>query len=132
MGNHSAYCFGKTIELGFEEVVPKVRAALQGQGFGILTEIDVQGKFREKLGVDFRPYLILGACNPQMAHRALSCEIDLGVMLPCNIVVYVNDVGHTAVMAMDPAGAMSVVANPALQVIAGEVRGLLVQALQSL
>ncbi len=132
MGNHSAYCFGKTLDLSFDEVVLKVRAALQGQGFGILTEIDVQAKFREKLGVDFRPYLILGACNPQMAHRALCCEIDLGVLLPCNVVIYLDDDGRVAVMAMDPAGAMSVIGNPALQVIAGEVRGLLVKALESL
>ncbi|WP_305042272.1 DUF302 domain-containing protein, partial [Geoalkalibacter sp.] len=109
MERETPYSFGRTVDLSFEEAVARVKEALGRQGFGILTEIDVTEKFKEKLGLDFRPYRILGACNPAMAHRALGVEIDLGVMLPCNVVVYTDDEGRTRVMAMDPEKAMRVV-----------------------
>ena len=123
------YGFGKTVENDFSSTVARVREALQEQGFGILSEIDVQAKLKEKIGVDFRPYLILGACNPRLAHRALSVERDLGLLLPCNVIVYGEDDGRTAVMAMDPVNAMGVVGNPEVAPIAAEVRGLLERAL---
>ena len=132
MEREKPYCFGKVVELPFEQAVDRVRQALAARGFGILTEIDVQAKFKEKLGAEFRPYLILGACNPRLAHRALSHEIDLGTLLPCNVVVYREEEGRTVVMAMDPVGAMQAVANPALEPLAGEVRDLLRQALAEL
>jgi len=132
MERETPYSFGRTVDLSFEEAVARVKEALGRQGFGILTEIDVTEKFKEKLGLDFRPYRILGACNPAMAHRALGVEIDLGVMLPCNVVVYTDDEGRTRVMAMDPEKAMRVVGNPDLPEIAGEVRRLLARALAEL
>jgi uncharacterized protein (DUF302 family) len=132
MEKKTPYCFGKTLDMPYQEAVAKVRAALAEQGFGILTEIDVRDKLKEKLDIDFRPYIILGACNPRMAHRALSVEINLGTLLPCNVVVYTDAEGRTTVMAMDPAGVLDVVANPAMNVIAQEVRSQLVAALESL
>ena len=123
------YGFGKTVESDFSSTVARVREALQEQGFGILSEIDVQAKLKEKIGVDFRPYLILGACNPPLAHRALSAERDLGLLLPCNVIVYGEDDGRTAVMAMDPVSTMGIVGNPEVAPIAREVRELLERAL---
>ncbi len=132
MEKKTPYCFGKTLDMPYAEAVEKVRAALAEQGFGILTEIDVRAKLKEKLDIDFHPYIILGACNPRMAHKALSVEINLGTLLPCNVVVYTDAEGRTTVMAMDPAGVLDVVANPAMSTIAQEVRGQLVAALESL
>lgn len=132
MEKKTPYCFGKTLDLPYPEAVSKVRAALAEQDFGILTEIDVRAKLKEKLDIDFRPYIILGACNPRMAHKALSVEIDLGTLLPCNVVVYTDPEGRTTVMAMDPAGVLDVVANPAMTTIAQEVRERLKAALESL
>jgi uncharacterized protein (DUF302 family) len=126
------YCFGRTVAAGYDETVPRVRKALQEEGFGILSEIDVRAKLKEKLQVDFRPYIILGACNPKLAHQALNTEIDLGTLLPCNVVVYVDDEGRTTVMAMDPATALGMVANPALEPIAAEVREKIARALEGL
>lgn len=126
------YCFGKTVALPFAQAVERVRQVLAAQGFGIMAEIDVQAKLREKLDVEFRPYLILGACNPRLAYQALSSEIDLGTLLPCNVVVYVDDEQRTVVMAMDPVGAMQAVVNPTLESLAGEVRTLLDKALAEL
>lgn len=132
MERQTPYSFGRTVDLGFEQAVAKIKDVLGRQGFGILTEIDVTAKFKEKLGIAFRPYRILGACNPTMAHRALGVEIDLGVMLPCNVVVYVDDEGLTRVMAMDPEKTMGVVGNPQLLENAAEVRRLLAAALAEL
>ncbi len=124
------YGFGKMVALPFAETVQRVRAALAEEGFGILTEIDVPAKLREKLGIEFRPYLILGACNPRLAHQALQVELNLGLLLPCNVVVYAEGEGRTAVMAMDPVAALSVVDNPAMAEIAGQVRALLASTLE--
>lgn len=132
MEKAGSYCFGRTLRLPFAETVNKVREALQEQGFGIMTEIDVKAKLEEKLGVDFRPYLILGACNPKLAHQALSAEINLGTLLPCNVVVYLDDAGRTTVMAMDPVSALGMIDNPAMQGIAEQVKELLARALESL
>ncbi|BCR03470.1 hypothetical protein DESUT3_05390 [Desulfuromonas versatilis] len=132
MAIQGSYFFGKTVPYPFDQTVARVKEALQEQGFGILTEIDVQDKLREKLGVSFRPYRILGACNPAMAHRALQAEINLGVLLPCNVVVYVGDDDRTQVVAMDPVGAMGMVGNPAMETLARQVKELLARALDNL
>jgi len=132
MQKETAYSFGKTVTLDHATALVKAREALMAQGFGILSEIDVQAKFREKLGIDYRPYVILGACKPPLAHQALSAEIELGVLLPCNVVVYVDDAGQTTVSAMDPVKAMQVIGNPAVAAIAGEVKALLSRALEQI
>ena len=107
------YFHARTIEGDFEAVVERTRAALQKHGFGVLTEIDVQATLKTKIGQDFRPYRILGACNPVMAHEALKMEPHVGVMLPCNVVVQQAD-GGVEVFAVDPAASMSAIDNPEL------------------
>ncbi len=107
------YFHARTIEGDFEAVVERTRAALQKHGFGVLTEIDVQATLKTKIGQDFRPYRILGACNPVMAHEALKMEPHVGVMLPCNVVVQQAD-GGVEVFAVDPASSMSAIDNPEL------------------
>lgn len=121
----------KTLTISFDEALTAVPEALKAEGFGILTEIDVQKTLDEKLKVPFRRYRILGACNPPLAHRALTAEIDAGVMLPCNVIVYEGDNGRAVVTAMDP---MQTLAreHPGLQLIAREVRGMLERVVEKL
>ncbi|HEY0601218.1 DUF302 domain-containing protein [Brevundimonas sp.] len=107
------YFHARTVEGEFEAVVERTRAALQKHGFGVLTEIDVQATLKAKIGQDFRPYRILGACNPVMAHEALKMEPHVGVMLPCNVVVQQADSG-VEVFAVDPASSMNAIDNPDL------------------
>jgi uncharacterized protein (DUF302 family) len=107
------YFTARTVEGDFEAVVERTRAALQKHGFGVLTEIDVQATLKTKIGQDFRPYRILGACNPVMAHEALKMEPHVGVMLPCNVVVQQID-GRVEVFAVDPAASMRAIDNPDL------------------
>ncbi len=109
-----SYYFAKIIEAPFDEVVAKTREALAREGFGVITEIDVRQVFRAKIGVDFRPYLILGACNPKMAHEALQVEDKIGTMLPCNVVLQDLGGGRTEVAAIDPVASMKAVGNPDL------------------
>ena len=120
----SGYTLSTTTDLGFAEAVARVRDELAAEGFGVLCEIDVQATLKEKLGVDGEPYLILGACNPPLAHRALEAEPDLGVLLPCNVVVY-ERAGRTRIAAVDPERMLSIVGNDALSPVAAEVRGRL-------
>lgn len=116
------YYLTKRIEGGdFAGTVERVREALAEEGFGVLTEIDVQATLREKLGEETDPYLILGACNPPLAHRAISAEPQIGVLLPCNVVVRQDDAA-VVVDAMDPESVMSVVESPGVGEIAAEVR----------
>lgn len=115
------YGFSKTVLGSFDEVEARVREALQKEGFGVLTEINVQATLKKKLDVDFRPYKILGACNPSFAHKALSAEAHIGLMLPCNVVVQQGDKG-IEVSAIDPIASMMAVKNDALGAIASEVR----------
>lgn len=115
------YAFGKTVDMSYDEAGRKVREELAKEGFGVLTEIDVKKKFAEKLQKDFRDYIILGACNPPLAYEALSREVDLGTLLPCNVVVYTRDDGKTAVMVMDPVAALSMIGNPEITEIADQV-----------
>ncbi len=112
------YGFSKIVDLGFQEAIEKVTEELQKEGFGILTEIDVQATLKKKLDVDFKPYKILGACNPPNAYKALQSEEQIGLMLPCNVIVYVNDDGKTVVAAVDPIASMQTVANSELNEVA--------------
>ena len=105
----------------FEETVARVREELKTEGFGVLCEIDVQATLHEKLGVDGEPYLILGACNPTLAHQALQAEPDLGVLLPCNVVVYERG-GETHISAIDPERMLSIVDNDQLRPVAADVK----------
>jgi len=107
------YFHARTVEGDFDAVLDRTRAALQKHGFGVLTEIDVQATLKAKIGQDFRPYRILGACNPVMAHEALKMEPHVGVMLPCNVVVQKID-GGVEVFAVDPAASMNAIDNPEL------------------
>ena len=122
------YAITTTVDLEFDETVARVRDELATEGFGILTEINVQATLEQKLGVHGEPYLILGACNPPLAHRGLEIEPDLGVLLPCNVVVRAD--GHQVrVSAMEPNAAMHLAANPALAPLAAEARERLERAL---
>lgn len=123
------YYFSRTIEGGFDEVVSRTREALKQEGFGIITEIDVQATLKSKIDVDFRPYLILGACNPAMAHEALQIEDKVGTMLPCNVVVQEGSDGQIEVAAIDPVASMRPIGNPALSEKAAEVAAKLRAAL---
>jgi uncharacterized protein (DUF302 family) len=116
----SAYGYSRTVDLPFPNAVARAREALQTEGFGVLCEIDIKEKLREKLGVDFEDYVILGACNPPLAHRALQQERALGLLLPCNVVVY-RENNRTVVSAIDAARMLSIVGNTGLEEIATEV-----------
>ena len=124
------YGISTAVELPYEEAVTRTREALAKEGFGVLTEIDVKATLQKKLGVDFRPYIILGACNPPLAHKALSAELDIGLLLPCNVVVYAADeAGKSVVAAMDPIEALALTGNESIRPLATEVRGRLERAL---
>ena len=120
----TSYTLTATTELGFSETTDRVREELKREGFGVLCEIDVQATMKAKLGVDGEPYTILGACNPPLAHRALQTEPELGVLLPCNVVVYVRN-GETHVAAVDAERMLSIVGNEELAPIAADVRARL-------
>lgn len=117
-----SYYFAKKLNAPFSEAVDRAVAALKARGFGVLTKIDVQSTMKEKIGADFRPYVILGACNPKMAHEALKAEDKIGTMLPCNVVVQEVD-GGTEVAAVDPVASMQAIQNASLASIAEKVRG---------
>jgi len=127
-----AYHFSKTLKLPFDNAIQHVTDALAEKGFGVLTVIDVRATMKKKLNIDFRPYTILGACNPQFAHKALQCEDKIGTMLPCNVVVQEVGNGQVEVSAVDPVASMAAVDNPKLASISGEVRDLLKQVVAGL
>ena len=127
-----SYYFSKTLATSFAEAVDRVTEELKKEGFGVLTEIDVKETLKKKLGVDFRPYKILGACNPPFAYQALQAEDKIGVMLPCNVILQEIAEGEVEVAAMDPVGAMQVVESPQLQEVAGQVRAKLVSVIDRL
>jgi uncharacterized protein (DUF302 family) len=121
-----AYGFGTTVAAPHAETIERTKAALKEQGFGVLTEIDVQATMKEKLGADFRPYAILGACNPPLAHRALSADLGVGLLLPCNVIVYDNGDGTSNVEALDPEAALGIVGgDPGLADVAREAKARL-------
>jgi len=126
-----AYYFAKTLDAPFDEAVERAIATLKQHGFGVLTRIDVRSTLKEKIGADFRPYVILGACNPRMAHQALQAEDKIGTMLPCNVIVQEQG-GKSEVAAVDPVASMQAIENPALAGIAMKVREELKAAIQSL
>jgi uncharacterized protein (DUF302 family) len=118
-------------QLGYADALARIPALLQEEGFGVLTRIDVKDTMKQKLGVDFRPYTILGACNPALAHRVLSAELAVGVMLPCNVVVYEDDAGEAVVLAIDPMQTMAA-GDARIEPVAREVRDRLARVLQRL
>ena len=128
----ATYYFTKTIEMPFDQAVEHVTEALKQEGFGVLTEIDVRATLKKKLDVDFRPYRILGACNPQFAYQALQAEDKIGTMLPCNVIVQEAGDGRTEVAAVDPIASMQAVENEQLGAIAGEIRERLRKVVDSL
>src|SRR6266545_353754 len=125
----TGYTLTSTTPSPFAETVERVRAELSREGFGVLCEIDVQATLKEKLGVDGEPYLILGACNPPLAHQALQAEPELGVLLPCNVVVYTRD-GQTHISAIDAERMLSIVGNDQLAAVAAEVRDKLARVVE--
>lgn len=126
-----SYYFSKTIDLPFEEAITRVTDELKKEGFGVLTEIDVKATLKKKLDVDFRNYCILGACNPPFAHQALLAEPQIGLMLPCNVVVQENEDGSTVISAIDPIASMQAVENDSLGAVAEQVRSKLQKVIES-
>jgi len=127
-----SYYFTKTLDDSFEGAIDRVTRILKDEGFGILTEIDVKETFKKKLDIDFRKYRILGACNPQMAHKAIKAESKIGTMLPCNVIVQELENGKTEVSAVDPVASMTAIENDDLGNIAQEVRAKLQSVIERL
>ncbi|MFZ1699513.1 MAG: DUF302 domain-containing protein [Pyrinomonadaceae bacterium] len=125
------YGYRREVETTFEETVTRVRETLKNEGFGVLTEIDMKEKLKEKLAVDFRKYVILGACNPPLAHMALQEDLDIGLLLPCNVIVYESDTG-SVVAAIDAKKMLSVAGNPRLESTAETVNEKLRSAIENL
>jgi len=125
------YAFRTKLDLPYEQAVEKVAAALKDEGFGVLTEIDVKATLKKKLDADFRKYVILGACNPPLAHQALNTELEIGLLLPCNVIVYEED-GGSVVSIVDPISMLGVVENPALNPVADEARSRLQRVIEAL
>ena len=126
------YYIEKTIDQSFEEAIQRTTEVLAGEGFGVLSTISIHEKLKEKLGVDFRKYTILGACNPAFAYKALLSENKIGTMLPCNVIVQETEDGKTEVAAVDPITSMQAVENPALAGLAAEVRAKLSRVIEAL
>ncbi len=126
------YGFTKIVNLNYEEAIEKVIEELKKEGFGILTEIDVKETLKKKLDVDFKPYKILGACNPPFAYKSLQEEEQIGLMLPCNVIVYVNDEGKTIVAAIDPIASMQAVKNDKLGEVAVTIQSKLQNVINSI
>lgn len=127
-----SYYFSKVLSLGFEAAVAEVTKKLQQEGFGVITDVDVTATLKSKLGVEFRPYRILGACNPTLAHEALKLEDKVGTMLPCNVIVQEIAPGKAEVAAIDPVASMAAIDNPALLKKAKQVRDKLEAVVRSL
>lgn len=127
-----SYYYAKKLNLPFDEAVSRLRQLLQAEGFGVVTEMDVRQKFKEKLGIDFKPYLILGACNPQFAHKALLVEDKLGTMLPCNFMIQSLNDELIEVAAINPEDAMKSIGNDRLSVYAAEVGSVLKRIIDKL
>ncbi len=128
---NTPYGFGTTLQVPYEEALPRVKEALKAEGFGVLTEIDVRRTLREKLGAEMEPYIILGACNPQLAHRALEQEPDIGLLLPCNVVVRAEGQGSRVDIA-DPQAMLGIVGNAQLSSVADEAKQRLQRVLAAL
>ena len=122
----------KTLDMGFDDALKKIPEALKTEGFGVLTEIDVQQTLKKKLDVDFRRYRILGACNPPFAHKALQHSLDVGMLMPCNVIVYETDEGRTVVSAVDPMQTMAAQGDPEMRPLADAVQQKLRKVIDSL
>ena len=127
-----AYYISTTLPLSFDETIARTETALKEEGFGVISRIDIQEALKTKIGVDFRPYTILGACNPALAHEALKLEDKVGTMLPCNVVVQAREDGSSEVAAIDPVASMQAIENPQLTAAASEVRRRLSRVIESL
>jgi len=127
----AGYGISRKVDLTYDEAVAKVTEELKKEGFGVLTEIDVQATLKKKLDADFRRYVILGACNPPLAYRALSAELEIGLLLPCNVIVYEADDGGAVVSALDPLSALGLVKNPDLADLAATVEGKLRRVIEN-
>jgi uncharacterized protein (DUF302 family) len=126
MATTARYGIRRTVKLPYDLAVERAREALTKEGFGVLTEIDVRATLKKRIGVDFRPYIILGACNPPLAHRALEAELDIGLLLPCNVIVYAGkEEGTSIVAALDPEAALSMSDTAGVRDVATEVRARL-------
>ncbi len=130
--NQTNYGFSKVVNLGYDEAIEKVTEELKKEGFGVLTEIDVKATLKKKLDVDFKPYKILGACNPPFAYKSLQAEEQIGLMLPCNVIVYVNGNNETVVAAIDPIASMQAVKNESLGEVAETMQGKLKSVISNL
>jgi uncharacterized protein (DUF302 family) len=129
----SSYGLSRTLPVPFDEADRRVREALQAEGFGVLTEIDVRETLRKKLDIEFRPYRILGACNPPLAHKALTAEEQVGLLLPCNVIVYEGSSPAESVVAvLDPKAQLAVAGNPALDELGADVLARMQRMLASL
>jgi uncharacterized protein (DUF302 family) len=126
------YYFNTILKANFDDAVARTIDALKTEGFGIITEIDMQAKLKEKLGVEYKKYTILGACNPAIAYKALQAEEKVGTMLPCNIVVIDKENGTTEVAAVNPLASMMAIRNPAMEPLAQEVTGKLKRVIELL
>ncbi|MEE8390158.1 MAG: DUF302 domain-containing protein [Anaerolineae bacterium] len=125
------YALRTRLDSSYEQAVAHVIGALKQEGFGVLTEIDVQATLKKKLDADFRKYVILGACNPSLAHQALTADLEIGLLLPCNVIVYEEDDG-SVVSIVDPISMLGVVENPELEVVAQEARARLQRVIEAL
>ena len=128
----STYGFGCDLNAGIEEAIRRTTDALKQEGFGVLTTIDVQATLKTKIGVDYKPYVILGACNPNLAYRALQAEEELGLLLPCNVIVYENGNGRSRVSILDPLQLMGFVQNAELDAVAAEANSRLQRVINHL
>jgi uncharacterized protein (DUF302 family) len=126
---HTSYGYSKIVSMDFEKAIEKVTEELKKEEFGVLTSIDVKDTLNTKLSVDFRPYMILGACNPRYAHQALLLEEEIGLMLPCNVIVYIDEEGRTIISAMDPLTMMRLVDNSRLEEVAMTIRDKIVSVI---
>lgn len=128
----TGFGFGKNVDMDFDAAIEKVTADLQTEGFGVLSDIDVAAKMKEKLGEDMPRYRILGACNPALAHQAISAVPDIGLLLPCNVLVREDEEGAVSVGFMDPQSVMSLVDHPGVEPVASEVKTRLKRVLEAL
>ncbi|MDH3337055.1 MAG: DUF302 domain-containing protein [Gammaproteobacteria bacterium] len=128
----TGFGFGKIVDMDFDAAIEKVTADLQMEGFGVLSDIDVAAKMKEKLGEDMPRYRILGACNPALAHRAIKAVPDIGLLLPCNVLVREDEAGAVSVSFMDPKSVLSLVDNPDVDPLADEVKAKLERVLETL
>ncbi|MBF8435874.1 DUF302 domain-containing protein [Halanaerobiaceae bacterium Z-7014] len=128
----SNYSMKKKVDLNYEDALEKVKAELKEEGFGVLSEIDMKQTFKDKIGEDFNKYIILGACNPKFAYKALQMEEDIGLLLPCNVVVYTSDSGDTSVAIINPMEVMNLPNNQEIKELAKEIKERLERVIKNM